>query len=87
MAADVIIRSQARCLTVVHDGRPCEIHSVILEGRTLALLTAAGERTEVGVLTADLAAAAASCLIAVVVSMDGPYVAQSAQVDLIISAN
>jgi len=82
MAVDVVVRPEGRCLTVVHDENIDGVHSVVVDGAELTLLSPSGA-TRIGALSEEMALLAGSCTVAVVVKMNGPYVADSAKAKLV----
>ena len=86
MAFDVVVRPEAGCLTVVHDTRQDGVEAVAVgDDGSVSLLLANGGTVAVGVLTRAMAEAAALCSVAVVVRMEGPYVAASAKARLVLA--
>lgn len=85
MAFDVVVRPESGCLTVVHDTPQEGAEAVVVrEDGSISLLLPSGSSVPVGILTPAMAEAAMQCSVAVVVRMDGPYVAASARARLVL---
>jgi len=80
MSVDVVIRESARCLTIVGDNGVPVPTRVLVYGNELTGILADGHRHTYGVMTPAMAELAAMCDKAVVVVMEGPFVASSVAV-------